>query len=243
MPNNHYLLSDASQTRLKYVIGRKTITFAGLPFSGQKLAADTLQRNFVGIITRDFNSVSNDYYNTIDRVLRSPEFMQPIEKTDMVLLNTMEIEKIFGFPPRVIGHWFSDWYERMREKHSRELMTRKITEDLMKISKLIRYGIIQYYAADLDGQMVMYHPCCTEEFKAGKDTFKVWIDCDLDYCVYHAAQNNYVLDRKVYTQTYINKLMTMRNCADLIVPNYDSKAKFTKSIIKLGKELHLEEKD
>lgn len=241
--STRYLTSEATRTRYTQPIyGRKTITIAGLPFSGQRLAADTLKRNFEGILTRDYEDVSNGFYYDIKRIFDNPEWLQPLEKTNVVLLNTMAIEKIFGFPPKVVGKIFNKWYERMQSSYNEQVMKRVITEDAMKISKLIRYGIIAYNAADLDGQLVLYHPCCTDEFCAGKDTFKIWVDCDLDYCIWHATKNGYKFDRKFYSQNYIDKLMPMRNCADILVPNYEGKQKFVRDIIKLGKELHLEEK-
>ena len=243
MPSQNYLLSDETRTKYqKNIYGRKTITIAGLPYSGQKLAATTLQNYFVGVFAKDYDSVTNEYFYEIERVLRNPVWEQPELKTNFVLLDTMEIEKIFGFPPRVVGKWFTKWYEQMIGSYDKKVMKRTITEDLMKISKLIRFGKISYYAQDLDGQMVLYHPCCNEEFMAGKDTFKIWIDCDLDYCVWHASRSGYDFDRKFYSQNYIDKIMPMRKQADILVPNYDSKTKFTRRIIQLGKELHFETK-
>lgn len=224
------------------IYGRKTIVIAGLPYSGQRLAANTLANHFVGIYAKDYNDVSTLFYGDIDRIFKHPDWLQPIEKQDIFFKNAIMLERTFGFPPRVVAPYFNDWYDRMKRKHNPEIMKRAITEDLMKISKRIRLGIITYEMADYDKQLVLYHPHVKEEYIANKDSVKIWIDCDIDYCVYHCVLHEIPFDREVYPQSYIDKLMKLREEADIVVPNYKSKAAFTKSIIKLGKELYLEEK-
>lgn len=240
---NIYLSKDAERTRIHLpTLGRRTIVIAGLPFSGQKLAAQTFFKHFEGIYAKDYNDVSTMFYGDMSRIFQHPEWLQPIEKTDIIMKDCILIEQTFGFPARVVAPYFQGWYEKMSKKHNPELVKRQITEDLMRISKSMRLGIITYNMADMAKQLVLYHPYVQEEFKANKDAFKIWIDCDLDYCVYHAALRKKKFDREVFTQTYLDKVMVLRQFADVVVPNYGSKLTFTKSIIKLGKEYYLEEK-
>lgn len=241
---NHFYLSseeDIAKIELPRIV-RRAIVIAGLPFSGQKLAANALQRNFEGIYAKDYNDVSNMYYSDMARIFKHPEWLQPIEKTDTIIKDCIVIERTFGFPARVVAPFLNGWYEKMQRKHNPEVMKRTITDDLMRISKAMRLGIITHEMADMEKQLVLYHPYCKEEFYACKDAFKIWVDCDLDYCVYHAALRKKKFDRELFTQTYLDKIMTLRRFADVVVPNYGTKLVFTKLIIKLGKELHLEEK-
>lgn len=241
--NYLYLSKDADYTKIKLpTIGRRTVVIGGLPYSGQKLAATTLFNHFVGIYAKDYDDVTNMYYTDMLRVCGHPDWLQPIEKTDTIIKDCIIIEKAFGFPARVVAPYLYGWYEKTVKPHKPGVVKRAITDDLMRISKSMRLGIITYNMADMEKQLVLYHPYSKEEFMANKDAFKIWIDCDLDYCVYHAALRKKKFDREAYNQAYLDKVMILREYADVVIPNYGTKLAFTKSIIKLGKELYLEEK-